>query len=913
MKKPQDNNHAGRQRPRDFYADVFDQIPTPIWRSGVDRKYNYFNRAWLDFTGHSLEDELGDRWIESVHPDDREHGQKIYHEAFDLRRSFEVEYRLLSRAGNYHWVRDIAKPFYQPNKDFAGYTGYCFDITVSKQAEELLKTSERYFRSLIEHSSDIVSTYDANGIRLYSSPAIERVLGYAPQELIGQSGFDLLHEDDRQKLSNLFSRAVRVPGIKVTREYRCRHKDGSWRTLESTAVNLLHEPAVATIVLNSRDITERRRLDRELQRSEDQFRSFMNNLPGNAWMKDAEGRYVYVNAHLQSVLPDYQRNWLGKTDEDFWPGEIAAQYRLSDQRVASERRPLQTIANWPTSGRLHSMLVNKFPIFNERGEVSMIGGFAIDITQQVETEAALNEAERKYREIFENATEGIFQTTPEGKFITANPALARMLGFDSPEELIRTRTDIAREHYVDSQRREEFKRLLDEQGTVTNFEIEAYRKDGSRIWTTDSVRAVRDQNGKVLYYEGISQDITERKRAEATSLAFATLARKLSGARTQRDAGRIIAGIAQELFGWDACNFALYDSERDLILPMLNLDTIRGVVTTVAASPVMKLTARARRVLEHGSELLLREEPIHFDEDVIPFGDTSRPSASLITVPVRHADRVVGILSIQSYTPKAYDYAALRDLEALAEHCGEAVNRISAEEQLRESEERFRQLAENVDDVIWIADRTISRLLYINPAYERVFGLSCESIYEQWNSFLEAVHPDDRKDLERMLEQQAAGNYAPFEYRIVRPDGAIRWILRRTFPILNGQGEIYRVAGIGQDITERKRAEQSLSHLRRELQLTMDSMGEGVYQIDREGKIVFDNRAAARMLGWEIADLIGRPAHLTKHHTRADGSQYPEVECPIYATLRDGLSRHVTDEVFWRQDGTSFPVEHRSE
>jgi PAS domain S-box-containing protein len=123
-------------------------------------------------------------------------------------------------------------------------------------------------------------------------------------------------------------------------------------------------------------------------------------------------------------------------------------------------------------------------------------------------------AEQKYHEIFENVREGVFQTTTDGKFITANPALARMLGFDSPAELIAARTDIAREHYVDSQRREEFKELLNSEGVVRDFELEAYRKDGSRIWICENVRTVRDDQGELLYYEGTCQDITERKNAE---------------------------------------------------------------------------------------------------------------------------------------------------------------------------------------------------------------------------------------------------------------------------------------------------------------------------------------------------------------------------------------------------------------
>jgi PAS domain S-box-containing protein len=124
-------------------------------------------------------------------------------------------------------------------------------------------------------------------------------------------------------------------------------------------------------------------------------------------------------------------------------------------------------------------------------------------------------AEEKYRSIFENSNDGIFQNTPAGHFISANPAMARMLGFDSPEELIRARNDIERQGYVDPALRDEFKQELEENGFVTGFEYEVYRKDGAKIWVSEHSRVVRDAGGRALYYEGSVQDITERKRAEA--------------------------------------------------------------------------------------------------------------------------------------------------------------------------------------------------------------------------------------------------------------------------------------------------------------------------------------------------------------------------------------------------------------
>src|SRR6185312_7644005 len=107
-----------------------------------------------------------------------------------------------------------------------------------------------------------------------------------------------------------------------------------------------------------------------------------------------------------------------------------------------------------------------------------------------------------YQSIFERAGEGIYQTTPDGKFLAANPAMARILGFASPAELIRERTDIARQGYVDPKRREEFKRLMERNGSVFGFECEVRRKDGSAVWVSETARVIRDSDSKILFYEG---------------------------------------------------------------------------------------------------------------------------------------------------------------------------------------------------------------------------------------------------------------------------------------------------------------------------------------------------------------------------------------------------------------------------
>jgi PAS domain S-box-containing protein len=195
------------------------------------------------------------------------------------------------------------------------------------------------------------------------------------------------------------------------------------------------------------------------------------------------------------------------------------------------------------------------------------------VKKNEETLEALRRAEQKYRSIFEHCLEGIFQTTPEGKYISANPALARMYGYDSAEELIADLTDITRRLYVLAGRRAEFIRLVRENGKVIDFESQIYRRDRSVIWISESARVVHDEvSGEVLYYEGMVQDITRRKAAEEErdqanarlSVQYA-VARTLAEVRHLGEASKKIAQAICESVGWDFGDMWRVDPEPNLL------------------------------------------------------------------------------------------------------------------------------------------------------------------------------------------------------------------------------------------------------------------------------------------------------------------------------------------------------------
>jgi PAS domain S-box-containing protein len=194
------------------------------------------------------------------------------------------------------------------------------------------------------------------------------------------------------------------------------------------------------------------------------------------------------------------------------------------------------------------------------------------------------------------------------------------------------------------------------------------------------------------------------------------------------------------------------------------------------------------------------------------------------------------------------------------------------EDALRESEERFRQIAENIQEVFWIRDVARGKVLYISPAYERIWGRSSESLLSAPQSWLEAIHPEDRARVHHaMLTKQMAGAYEE-EYRILRPDGAQCWIRDRAFPVSNAAGEAYRMVGVAQDITERKRSRDQLH----EQASLLDKARDAILVRHLEQGITYWNKSAEMLYGWTIEEVRGRHASefmyrdLTAYHQAQD-------------------------------------------
>lgn len=232
-------------------------------------------------------------------------------------------------------------------------------------------------------------------------------------------------------------------------------------------------------------------------------------------------------------------------------------------------------------------------IFGPDGKLQALQGFIEDITRQREDEQALRDAELRYRSIFENAIEGIFQTTPEGRYLAANPALARIYGYESPEALTAALQDIQHQLYVDPGRREEFMRLMQAEGKVAGFESRVFTRDGGMIWISENARAVRGADGAIRYFEGTVEDITERKTQERRIAHQATHDR--------------LTGLPNRYLLQDRIEQAIRQAARDKNLVgmlFIDLDRLKQVNDTLghrAGDELIRLVAqRLRHCLRTG-------------------------------------------------------------------------------------------------------------------------------------------------------------------------------------------------------------------------------------------------------------------------------------------------------------------------
>ena len=223
---------------------------------------------------------------------------------------------------------------------------------------------------------------------------------------------------------------------------------------------------------------------------------------------------------------------------------------------------------------------------------------------------------------------------------------------------------------------------------------------------------------------------------------------------------------------------------------------------------------------------------------------------------------------------------------------------------------KLSQATENSPASVVVTDKN-GTIEYVNPTFCEVTGYSAEEAIGQNPSVLKSGDLPESYYKE-LWDTILSGKVWRGEFRNKRKNGEKFWESASISPIMDEDGEITHFVAVKQDITERKAAEEAIRASEEKSRLLLESVGEGIFGVDLDGKVAFINPAANRMLGYGPEELIGVDVHQKIHHSHADGSAYPKIKCPMYLTHADGTDQHIADEVLWRKDGSSFPVEYTS-
>jgi PAS domain S-box-containing protein len=825
------------------------------------------------------------------------------------------------------------------------YTLIVRDITSRKQAEEKLAEQRNLLRTLIDALPDVVFTKDTAGRFAVCNPATLHLSGCTrEEEMVGKTVFDFhprelaerYHADDLQVLA----------GQPVyNREEPCVDNAGQERWYLTVKVPL-RDPggAIIGLVGISRDITERKRAEEALAERARLARlsadvglaltttetlqetlqscadALVDNLQGafaRIWtFNDAENVLeLQASAGSDTLKGLHSRVPLGKCligliaqehkphlTNDLWTDPC-----LSDPDWA-RREGLVAFAGYPLL--LENRLLGVMAIYARQpiGQSSLdaMVGVGIQIALRIQRKH-IEEARDLFRGVIDRSNDAIEVVDPAtGRFLDGNEKAWQSRGYSRAEFLNLGVPDIDPQVVAISwsARVAELRRS----GSLI-LEAENRRKDGSLFPVEINTKIVRLHHDYVV---AVVRDITERKRAERLTFAQHAVTRILASSPSLFSA---ITQILQAL-----CQSLEY-SRGELWHVDSSAAVLRCAVTWQESSASIEELTRVSKEVTFPSGVGLPGRvwascQALWIPDVAQDPTFRRTKAVLqaglrgaIGFPLTLGQETLGVLTFFSKQMTRPDEDLMTMMTGVGSQIGQFLERKRTEEDLRISEERFRQVAENMREVFWLADPIHHKILYVSPAYEAVWGRKCQNLYHSPDEWLDGIHPAYRERVRAasMMRSPIVETYDEV-YLVLRPDGSQRWIHDRGFPVRNDAGEVYRYAGVAEDITERRLAEAaSLAH-QQQLEGIVNSAMDGIITIDEDQRILLINPAAERMFSTRAKVVVGqRVDRFIPERYRAQHADFVrEFGRTGVAARTMGGSGPISG---LRADGVEFPLE----
>ena len=672
-----------------------------------------------------------------------------------------------------------------------------------KRAEESLHQSEALYRQAIEVAGAVpyYQSYYGEGKSIqyeFIGEGIRQITGYAPEEFSAGLWDSLVEEinlvDDLAgySLEDAIQR-VRTGKNSIWKcEHRLRDREGNLHWVFEAAVELRDENGISYGSIGTyQDITERKRAEQALRESEEHYRTIFEGVQDAIFVESLDGKILMVNERACEMFGYSHKEFLTKTVADLVPSNTLT-LRAEEAGGSLFVEPRETV-NQRANGEI-------FPI-EISGRVQVINGEKVllvvvrDITERKRSEDLLRESEERFSSAFEYASIGMALVTTDGHWARVNWALCWLLGYTQEDLLQKTFQDIT--HPDDLENDLAYVRQL-LAGEINSYQVEKryFHKSGHVVWALLSVSLVRDDQGQPQYFISQIQDITERKLAEES----------LGAERKKAEKYLEIAGVMMlaldrdgtvTLINQRGCEILGYSADEIIgknwihtFLPKANREELQNVFQSLIADEI--------------------ESPKYYENSILTKSGEERLIAWHNTLLRDEKGTIISALS-----------------------SGEDITeRKRAEAELRASEERFRQLADNIQEAFWMTDAESGQEIYVSPAAERIWGRSIQSLMYEPSAFLNTVFSEDRHVLLDAIEREKNGEKMQLEYRIVRPDGTLRWIWDRAFPVFDDTGRVKKIAGISADITERRESDMALVKSQNRYRELFDSSPISIWEED---------------------------------------------------------------------------------